>query len=152
MAQLVEWQIRDLKKLGSSPSWCFWRCRCRICRIRSGVNSRQLWRTQRQAELHAAWPGTVRHSAPPSLLLSWRNTRSILLRPILFCIFGMCSPRRKSAATVRTVHPGILPPQVTKQLHKNAQLNLQNIFFHQPSLNLCTSLPHCLNIYKLFRK
>jgi hypothetical protein len=26
-------------------------------------------------------------------------------------------------------HPGILPPQVTKQLHKNAQLNLQKIFF-----------------------
>jgi hypothetical protein len=40
---------------------------------------------------------------PPSLLLSWRNTRSILLRPIIFCIFGMCSPQRKSAATVRTV-------------------------------------------------
>jgi hypothetical protein len=45
-------------------------------------------------------------------------------------------------------HPGILPPQVAKQLHKNAQLNLQNIYFNQPSLNLCTSLPHCLNIYK----
>ncbi len=49
-------------------------------------------------------------------------------------------------------HSGILPPQVTKQLHKNAQLNLQYFFFNQPLLNLCTSLPHCLNIYKLFRK
>ena len=57
VAQLVEWQIRDLKELGLSPSWCFWRCRCRI---RSGVNSRQLWRTQRQAERRAAWPGTAR--------------------------------------------------------------------------------------------
>jgi hypothetical protein len=37
---------------------------------------------------------------------------------------------------------------VAKQLHKNAQLNLQNIYFNQPLLNLCTSLPHCLNIYK----
>jgi hypothetical protein len=52
--------------------------------------------------------GVARHGTqppppPPSLLLSWRNTRSELLWPILFCIFGMCSPRRKSAATVRTV-------------------------------------------------
>jgi hypothetical protein len=29
------------------------------------VNSRQLWRTQRQAERRAAWPGTVRHPVPP---------------------------------------------------------------------------------------
>ncbi len=111
MAQLVEWQIIDLKELGSSLSWCLWHCRCRI---RSGVNSRQLWRMQRQAERRAAWPCTARHGTArygtqppppaPSLLLSWRNTRSTLLRPILFCIFGMCSPRRKSAATVRTVH------------------------------------------------
>jgi hypothetical protein len=47
--------------------------------------------------------------APPSLLLSWRNMRSILLWPILFCIFGMCSPRRKSAATVRTVYRRLSP-------------------------------------------
>ncbi len=104
VSQLVEWQNRNLKKVGSSPPWCFWRCHCRIRRIRSGLNSRQLWRTQRQAERRAAWPGTVPSPPPPpSLLLSWRNTRSELLRPILFCIFGMCSPRRKSAATVRTV-------------------------------------------------
>ncbi len=45
---------------------------------------------------------TAPRPPPPSLLLSWRNTR-ILLQPLLFCIFGMCSPRRKSAATVRTV-------------------------------------------------
>ncbi len=55
----------------------------------------------------AARPGTarLRHPAPPPphLLLRWRNTWSILLQPILFCIFGMCSPWRKSAATVRTV-------------------------------------------------
>ena len=116
MAQLVEWQIRDLMELGSSPSWCswcFWRCRCRI---RSGVNSRQLWRTQRQAERRAAWPGTARDvtaryglaaSAPPaSLPPRWRNMRSLLLWPISFCIFGMCSPWRKSAATVWTVYHG----------------------------------------------
>ncbi len=54
-----------------------------------------------------AWHGTVRHLAPLSLLLSWRNRRSILLRPILFCIFGMCSPRRKSAATVWTVYADV---------------------------------------------
>jgi hypothetical protein len=74
VAQLVEWQIRDLKEVGSSSPWCFWRCRCRICRIRSGLNSRQLCRTQRQAERRAAWPGTARDvtarygmaaSAPP---------------------------------------------------------------------------------------
>ncbi len=60
--------------------------------------------------------GVARHgTAPtqpppptPSLLLSWRNTRSILLRPILFCIFGMCSPWRKSEATVRTVQMCLL--------------------------------------------
>jgi hypothetical protein len=40
---------------------------------------------------------------------------------------------------------------VAKQLHKNAQLNLQNIYFNQPSLNLCTSLLHCLNIYKTLK-
>jgi hypothetical protein len=56
--------------------------------------------------------GMARHgtassiSPPPYLLLRWRNTRSLLLQPILFCIFGMCSPRRKSAATVWTVCQG----------------------------------------------
>ncbi len=96
------------------PTRCFWRCRCRIRRIGSGVNSRQLWRTYRQTARRTVWPGTAwRHSTapspppPPSLLLSWRNTQSILLRPILFCIFGMCSPRRKSAATVWTVYSNI---------------------------------------------
>ncbi len=64
VAQLVEWQIRNLKS--SSTSWCFWRCCCRIRRIRYGVNSRQLWRTQRQAECRAAWPGTARHGTAPS--------------------------------------------------------------------------------------
>ena len=65
------------------------------------VNLRQLCRTQRRR----AERRTVRHPAPPPLLLlGWRNTRSVLLRPILFCIFGMCSPRRKSAATVWTVY------------------------------------------------
>ncbi len=49
------------------PIQCFWRCRCRIRQIRSGVNSRQLWRTQRQAARLAAWPGTARrHSTAPS--------------------------------------------------------------------------------------
>ena len=67
VAQLVEWQIRDLKEVGSSPSCCFWRCRCRIRRIRSGINLRQLCRTQRQAEHRAAWPGTARHGTAPSL-------------------------------------------------------------------------------------
>ncbi len=43
--------------------------------------------------------GMARHgtassiSPPPYLLLRWRNTRSLLLQPILFCIFGMCSQR-----------------------------------------------------------
>jgi hypothetical protein len=61
VAQLVGWQIRDLKEVGSSQLCCFWRCRCRI---RSGINLRQMCRTQRQAERRAEWPGTVRH--PPS--------------------------------------------------------------------------------------
>ncbi len=78
------------------PTWCFWRCRCRIRRIRSSVNLRQLCRTQRRAERRAARPGTARYgtasSTPsPVFTLCWRNTRSELLRPILFCIFGMCS-------------------------------------------------------------
>ena len=115
VAQLVEWQIRDLKGVGSSSPWCFCRCRCRIRRIRSGLNSRQLSRTQRQAERRAAWPGTAcdvtarygmaaRAPPPPaSLPPRWRNMRSLLLWPISFCIFGMCSPWRKSAATVWTV-------------------------------------------------
>ncbi len=63
VAQLVEWQSGVLKELGSSPSWCFWRC---CCRIRSDVNSRLLWRTQRQAERRAAWPGTARNGTAPS--------------------------------------------------------------------------------------
>jgi hypothetical protein len=62
-------------------------------------------RTPRGVARHGtARYGTAPSPPPaPSLLFSWRNTRSILLRPILVCIFGMCSPRRKSAATVRTV-------------------------------------------------
>ncbi len=51
--------------------------------------------------------GTVRHGSqrplPASLPPRWRNMRSLLLWPISFCIFGMCSPWRKSAATVWTV-------------------------------------------------
>jgi hypothetical protein len=59
VAQLVEWQTIDLKDVGSSTQWFFWRCRCRIRGIRSGLNSRQLCRTQHQAERRAAWPGTA---------------------------------------------------------------------------------------------
>ncbi len=73
--------------------WCF--CRCQ--------NS--IWRKFTAAVQPSAGP-SARHPAPlppPSLLLGWRNMRCVLLRPILFCIFGMCSPWRKSAATVRTV-------------------------------------------------
>ncbi len=100
VAQLVEYQIVVLKEVGSNHSLCF--CRCR--RIRSSLNLRQLCRTQCRAERR-----TIRRygtAPPPPLLLGWRNTRSIILRPILFCIFGMCSPWRKSAATVRTVWHG----------------------------------------------
>jgi hypothetical protein len=38
------------------------------------------------------------------------NMRSLLLWPISFCIFGMCSPWRKSVATVWTVM-GVLATQ-----------------------------------------
>ncbi len=78
VAQLVEWQIGDLKEVGSSSPRCFRHCRCRICRIQSGLNSRQLCRTQRQSEPRAAWPGTaldvtaqygMAASTPPPLYL-----------------------------------------------------------------------------------
>jgi hypothetical protein len=53
--------------------------------------------------------GTVWHGSqrPPlvSLPPRWRNMQSLLLWPISFFIFGMCSPWRKSAATVWTVCP-----------------------------------------------
>ena len=81
--------------------------------------------------------------------------RQSLTKLPLLCLSAQkkSSPKKSpdSSQTCRShvsPHPGILPPQVTKQLHKNAQLNLQIIYFNQPSLNLCTSLPHCLNIYK----
>ncbi len=67
-----------------------------------------------------AWHGTWRHgtaqygmaaSTPPaSLPPRWHNMRSLLLWPISFCIFGMCSPWRKSTATVWTVHMVPHPP------------------------------------------
>ncbi len=99
VAQLVEYQIVVLKEVGSNHSSCL--CRCR--RIQSSLNLRQLCRTQCRAERRTIRRYGTAPSTPLPLLLDWRNTRSILLRPILFCIFGMCSPWRKSAATVRTV-------------------------------------------------
>ncbi len=98
MAQLVEWLVIDLEELGSSPSWCFWLCRCRNRRIRSGLNSRQLWGTQRQAERRAAWPGTARHGAvrhpappPPRLYFLAGVTRRTYFYGLYYFAFLECA-------------------------------------------------------------
>ncbi len=90
----------DLEELGSSPSWCFWLCRGRNCRIRSGLNSRQLWGTQRQAERRAAWPGTARHGMvrygtqphpPPRLYFLAGVTRGAYFYGLYYFAFLECA-------------------------------------------------------------
>ncbi len=84
----------------------------------------------------------------PLFLRTWLSLNKLLL----LCLTIHLSKKSLDSFNVHSLHlsphPGILHPQVTKQLHKNAQLNLQNIFFSQPSPNLCTSLPHCLPLKK----
>jgi len=101
VAQVVEYWITVLKEGGSSPPGVFGDAAAEFAerKFTAVVENVAPGRAPRGVARH----GTAPSPSPPSLLLSWRNTRSILLRPILFCIFGMCSPRRKSAATVRTV-------------------------------------------------
>jgi hypothetical protein len=52
------------------------------------------------------------------------------------CLKEIISQKKALTALMFAVfiYGGILPPQVAKQLHKNAQLNLQNIYFNQPLL------------------
>ncbi len=110
MAQLVEWQMI----CRSEGTWIEPILVFLALTLPNSPNS--IWRkftavvenaAPGRAPRGVARPDTARYGTQPpprpALLLSWRNTRSILLRPILFCIFGMCSPRRKSAATVRTM-------------------------------------------------
>ncbi len=79
------------------PTLCFWRCRCRIRRIRSGVNSRQLCRTQRQAARRAAWPGTARHGTaqygtqPPRLYFLADVTRRAYFYGLYYFAFLECA-------------------------------------------------------------